>query len=250
MVRGLASRTYNLRRTWPPLPRALFVLGMLVLLWAIVRTQVAATEVFPVDAIGRLIIDDHRLCTAFIVRSDERRAVIDRFGKSAITYENWLATAGHCHGGKLIFQQGGRSYETRVMGLSEGGPNGFDVMILSFLTERQMPALEPAFGAYPQVGDPLMLIGYGSKALMMRVGPLISYDERGRMEIHSYASRGNSGGPVLIPGTRQVVGIGIETTLDKPEGASFYYCVVAGCAVKPPYVAAHIDRLKGIASFH
>jgi hypothetical protein len=228
----------------------MWALGILVLLSAIVLgPEAAGNEAFPVDAIGRLIVDGTRLCTAFIVRSTPHR-IPERFGAPTIVYENWLATAGHCQGSKLVFQQGSRTHEPRVLGFSAAGADGFDVMLLSFVTDKPMPTLESAFGEYPQVGDRLMLIGYGSKALMMRVGPLLRYDDRGHMEIHSYASRGNSGGPVLLPGTRRVVGIGIETTLDKPEGASFFFCVLAGCAVKPPYIAAHIDRLKGIANFH
>ena len=230
--------------------KILCVLGTLVLLTAVVgRTEAADAGASPTDAIGRLIIDGQRLCTAFVVWSGARRGAEGLGGRTTV-YEHWLATAGHCYGGKLVFQQGSQAYEARVIGFSGGGTNGFDVMVMSFVTDRPLPALEPAFGEYPEVGDPLMLVGYGSRALMMRVGPLVRYDERGHMEIRGYASRGNSGGPVLIPGTRRVVGIGIETTLDKPEGASFIYCILAACAVKPPYVAAHIDRLKGIASFH
>ena len=229
--------------------RMVFVLSMLALVSTVGRAGEVAAEQFPTDAIGRLIVEDNRLCTAFIVRSVERH-VVERFGGSSSVYENWLATAGHCFGSKLVFQQGTSVNPVmRIIGFSAGDTVGHDVMVLGFVTHTRMPTLEPAFGVYPQVGDPLMLIGYGAKALMMRVGPLIRYDERGHMEIHGYASRGNSGGPVLIPGTRRVVGIGIETTLDKPEGASYFYCMLAGCAVKPPYVATHIDRLRGIASF-
>lgn len=229
--------------------RILSVLGMLLLLGVLIgRTEAAGSEVFPLDAIGRLIIDGYRLCTAFVVQSIPRQ-VPYRLGGSTTVYENWLATAGHCNGSRLVFQQGTRTYDARVIGFSTAGADSFDVMVAAFVTDKPAPTLEPAFGEYPQAGDPLMLIGYGSRALMMRVGPLVGYDDRGRMEIHSYASRGNSGGPVLIPGTRRAVGIGIETTIDKPAGTSLFYCMLAGCAPKPPYVAAHIDRLKGIASF-
>lgn len=235
------------RRRWT---KIVCVLGLVAIFGSTAgRADVAGAESFPTNAVGRLLIDDHRLCTAFLVRSTERR-YSDRFSGSMVVYENWLATAGHCLGAKLVFQQGPRAYEARAIGFSAGGPSGFDVMVLSFVTEQPMPTLEPAFGQYPQPGDLLMLLGYGSKALMMRVGPLLRYNDRGHMEIHGYASRGNSGGPVLIPGTRRVVGVGIETTLDEPEGASFMYCMLAGCAVKPPYIAAHVDRLKGIASFY
>lgn len=214
------------------------------------RAGTAGAEQFPTDAIGRLIIDGERLCTAFLVHSVDRRFT-DRFGSGpTVMYENWIATAGHCLGGALVFQLGTAKYEvTRIIGYSAPDTHGHDVMVAAFLTRVRLPALEPAFGVFPQIGDPLMLIGYGGKALMMRVGPLTGYDERGYMEISNYASRGNSGGPVLIPGTRRVVGIGIETTINKPEGASLYYCALAGCGVKPPYIAAHIDRLKGIANF-
>jgi len=229
--------------------RTLGLLGVLLLLGALTGRTEAGIDVFPLDAIGRLIIDSTRLCTAFVVRSVPRQ-VPYRLGGSTTVYENWLATAGHCNGGRLIFQQGSRTHEARVIGFSTAGADSFDVMLAAFVTEKPVPSLEPAFGEYPQAGDMLMLIGYGSKALMMRVGPLVGYDDRGRMEIYSYASRGNSGGPVLIPGTRRAVGIGVETNIDKPAGTSFFYCMLAGCAPKPPYVAAHIDRLKGIASFH
>jgi hypothetical protein len=222
---------------------------MAMLLCAVVgQAEVVGGETFSLDAIGRLIVDGYRLCTAFVIRSIPRQ-VPYRLGGHSVVYENWLATAGHCNGGHLTFQQRSKTHDVRIIGFSDAGTDSFDVMLTAFVTDKPMPVLEPAFGEHPQVGDPLMLIGYGSRALMMRVGPLERYDERGRMEIHSYASRGNSGGPVLIPGTRRVVGIGVETTIDKPEGAAFFYCVLAHCAPKPPYVAAPIDRLQGIASF-
>jgi hypothetical protein len=122
-------------------------------------------------------------------------------------------------------------------------------MVAAFTSERAAAALEPAFGEYPQPGDRLLLIGYGRGALMARVGPLEGYDDRGHMLITSHASPGNSGGPVLIPGTRRVVGIGIETTVDRPAGTSALHCVLAPCPVKPPYTAAHIDRIKGVGRF-
>ena len=223
---------------------AIFVLAGLAL-----HSGIAPASNFPVDAIGRLSVDDRSVCTAFVIRSIERR-MPDRFGGGAVLFENWIASAGHCFGTDLVFRTGSATHRIgRVVGYSSGRGSGFDVMVASFVTYSRIEPLEPAFGEFPAVGDPLLLIGYGGKALMMRVGPLVRYDERGYMEIHSYASRGNSGGPVLIPGTRRVVGIGIETTVDRPAGTNHMYCMVAGCAVKPPYVAAPIDALKGIADF-
>lgn len=234
----------------PRRPSPLYALGILALLIGFVgRSDAVGGETFSTDAVGRLIVDGRRLCTAFLIRSFPRQLPY-RLGGHSVAYENWLATAGHCHGEQLVFQQGTRTYEVHVIGFSDAGSDSFDVMLLGFLTEAPLPTLTPAFGVHPQVGDPLMLIGYGSRALMMRVGPLLRYDDRGRMEIHGYASRGNSGGPVLIPGTRRVVGIGVETTIDKPEGASLFYCVLAQCAPKPPYIATHVDRLQGIATFN
>ncbi len=209
----------------------------------------ASAEVFPLDAIGKLLADDNNVCTAFVVRSVER-PLSGRYMMPRTVFENWLVSAGHCYGQRLTFWQPGAAYPVlRILGYSSGGDEGFDVMVATFITSRPRPTLEPAFEVYPQVGEPLLLIGYGRNVLMMRVGPLVGYDTRGHMEIQSYASPGNSGGPVLIPGTRRVVGIGIETTLDRPAGTSSLYCMLGACPVKPPYTATHIDRLRGVASF-
>ncbi len=209
----------------------------------------AGAEGFPVDAVGRLTVDANRLCTAFIVRSIERRSNVP-FGIPRVTYENWIVTAGHCFGRHLLFQHRDTWYPVeRVIAFSVGESLGHDIMVASFPSPGPLPTLEPAFGVYPQVGDRLMLIGYGGRALMVRVDSLLDYDARGRMEINGYASAGSSGGPVLIPGSRLVVGIGIESTVDRPAGAPSLHCVIAKCGVKPPYVAVHVDRLKGLASF-
>ncbi len=209
----------------------------------------ASAEVFPLDAIGKLVVDGSGVCTAFVVRSVPRH-VPSRIGEPSVVYENWLVSAGHCLGNDLVFWQRGTSYPvSHVLAYSSGGTRGFDAMVATFTTYLPVPTLEPAFAEYPKPGDKLMLIGYGHNALMMRVGPLLGYDERGHMEIQSYASPGNSGGPVLIPGTRRVVGIGIETTVDLSKVNARALCFVGTCPIKPPYVAAHIDRLLGMVSF-
>lgn len=203
---------------------------------------------FPVDAVGRLLVDDDGVCTAFVIRSAERY-ILDQFGSMVALYENWLVSAGHCIGTKLVFALHGTSYPVdNILGFSSGGARGYDMMVMVFFTDRPVPALEPAFGEYPAVGDRLLLIGYGRGALMMRVGPVLGYDARGHLIIESFASPGNSGGPVLIPGTRRVVGVGIETTLDVRPGVPLMLCGLGACGVKPPYYAAHIDRLLGIVN--
>lgn len=229
--------------------------ALLLLAFAIMATvpqhmaRAAGPESSILSAIGRLVVDDSRMCTGFVVRSI-RRQFASGYNSPVVVYENWLATAGHCRGEKMIFRQGGTNHEiVRIIGYSSAEDSGFDIMLLAFFTYLPIMPLEPAFGEYPTIGDKLMLVGYGHNALMMRVGPLRGYDDRGNMEIEGYASPGNSGGPVLIAGTRRVVGIGIETTVDRPQGASSLYCLVALCGVKPPYVAAHIDRFLGVANF-
>lgn len=148
-----------------------------------------------------------------------------------------------------MFARNGVQYQvTQVIGFS-GGSMGYDVMIASFQIDAPVPTLEPAFGELPALGDSLLLIGYSYGGTDDSGHPLIAYDGRGHMEIQGYASPRNSGGPVLIPGTRRVVGIGIETTLDRPANASPLHCVLVRCAVKPPYTAAHIDRILGVARF-
>lgn len=203
---------------------------------------------FPIDAVGRLFVNDDGVCTAFVIHSAERY-VVDQFGRVVAVYENWLVSASHCIGTKLVFILNGTSHPVQgILGFSAGGPRGYDVMVMAFFTNHPVPALEPAFGEYPAIGDRLMLIGYGRGALMMRVGPVLGYDGRGHLVIESFASPGNSGGPVLIPGTRRVVGVGIETTLDVRPGVPLVVCGLGACGVKPPYYAAHIDRLLGMVN--
>jgi len=131
----------------------------------------------------------------------------------------------------MVFQRAGARYTvTHLIGFSSGEGRGFDVLVAAFPTPAPMPVLELAFGEYPRPGDPLLLIGYGRTALMMRVGPLRGYDERERLEVEGFAGPGNSGGPLLIPGTRRVVGIAVESAVDLPAWAS------------PMHVASLISR--------
>jgi trypsin-like peptidase len=206
----------------------------------------------PVDAIGRLTTDEIR-CTGFVVHSQkhqvEQMGSYRGGGALVDVYENWIVTAGHCAGANMVFHLGhrGGDYPVRVVGFS--GPrfiSGHDVLVGRFSSDWAIPTLEPAFGYQPQAGEPLMLIGYGFGALMARVGAFEGLNEFGQLTIHSYGSPGNSGGPVLIPGTRRVVGIGVETTTAAPPGVSPVYCRFVGCAIKPPYFATPIDRIRDL----
>ncbi len=225
----------------------LIALGALILAISGHPTPASADSSL-IDAIGRLFIDDSGVCTAFVVRSVEQQG--PHHGHSAAVYENWIVSAGHCVGGKLVFMQRGIAYPiVGILGFSSPGLWGHDVMVGVFLSDHPMPTLQPAFGEYPQPGDKLLLVGYGRGALMMRVGPVLGYDERGHLVIENFASPGNSGGPVIIPGTRRVVGVGIETTVDQRPGVPVFLCGFGACGVKPPYYASHIDWLRGLVSF-
>src|SRR3989442_15190680 len=102
----------------------LCALGMLVLLSAVVgRPEPVGGETFSTDAVGRLIVDGRRLCTGFVIRSTPRQLPY-RLGGHTIVYENWLSTAGHCHGEQLTFQQGTRTYDVPVIGFSDAGAEG------------------------------------------------------------------------------------------------------------------------------
>src|SRR3989441_7753242 len=131
--------------------KILCVLGTLVLLTAVVgRTDAADADASPTDAIGRLIIDGQRLCTAFVVWSGARRGAEGLGGRTTV-YEHWLATAGHCYGGEVGFQQGGEGYEGRGIGFWGGGGHGFGGVGVWVVCDRAPPALEAAFGAHRQV---------------------------------------------------------------------------------------------------
>lgn len=226
----------------------------LVAAFVFLLSSAGHTWSLPIDALGRLTVDRTFLCTAFVVRSEPfaARAENDRWTERDNTiYRNWVVTAGHCVQGVEQFQYlpalgSNPHWGGRVVGFSGAGQH--DIAVLWFYSYLPDSTLQPAFDHMPAIGDPLLLIGYGRRVLMARVGPLVGYDDRGHMVISSYATKGNSGAPVLIPGTRLVVGVGIETTLDAPPYVSnpYLYCLLAPCGVKPPYYAVHIDRLRGL----
>src|SRR2546428_14119738 len=119
--------------------KILCVLGTLVLLTAVVgRTEAADAGASPTDAIGRLIIDGQRLCTAFVVWSGARRGA-EGFGGRTTVYEHWLATAGPCYGGGGVFLQGGGAYVGGGIGFLGGGGLRANVMGVRFVAARPRP---------------------------------------------------------------------------------------------------------------
>src|SRR2546422_9086932 len=120
--------------------KILCVLGTLVLLTAVVgRPEAADADASPTDAIGRLIIDGQRLCTAFVVWSGARRGAEGLGGRTTV-YEHWLATAGHCYGGKDVVQPGGEAYEARGIGFCGGGSKRFDGVGVWVVARQPRPA--------------------------------------------------------------------------------------------------------------
>ncbi len=98
---GLDSLVRQRGRLWLPV---LIALGTLVL-GINNHPARASAENGPIDAVGRLLIDDRGVCTAFIIRSLEQQDL--PHGQSAAGYENWIVSAGHCVGSKLLFVQRG-----------------------------------------------------------------------------------------------------------------------------------------------
>lgn len=201
-------------------------------------------------AVGRLKVEGG-WCTAFVARSFPV-TVQGRFGEGYTIYENWIVTAGHCaintqYISFLPSTAGRQNYfwDESLIGMSVG----YDVALIKAWSFKLSPSLALSFGEEPTVGDSLMMVGYGRKSLMARVGRLVGYGELGEMVIDNYAQPGNSGAPVLIPGTNRVVGIGVGSTVNYPPGVNtpYPYCYVATCSRKPPYFAARVDWLRGLA---
>jgi len=201
-------------------------------------------QAWPLDAIGRLVVDDAVLCTAFVVRS-EGVAVPTWWGAREVIYRNWLVTAGHCAEGRGRFSfrpaRGGTVWGERVVGFSAGSQH--DVAVLWVHSYQALPTLEPAWDERLEAGARLLLVGYGRGAMMARVGSFLGYAENGDLTVESTASPGNSGGPVIIAGTRRVVGIAVRTNI-KPAPAAA--CLFGLCVPIPPYYAVPIDRVKGV----
>ena len=213
--------------------------------------RVGAGSLLPVDAVGRLVLNGRYVCAAFPIRSEQLPTPP---GSESATYRNWLVTAGHCleqimfrgQPAFLVNTRGGdvaypaAAYPTVPAGFSAGRPWGFDVAVLVFWTPRPLPVLEPAFNHQPADGDWLVAAGYPRGVLSFIGGRYLGRNEDQQLLVDAPMSRGSSGGPVLIPGTRKVVGVVVEATVSQSEEAP-YACMFKVCAVDRPYKAASID---------
>jgi hypothetical protein len=76
--------------------------------------------------------------------------------------------------------------------------------------------------------------------LTYSVGRYQSTTAHDLVAVDALLSQGSSGGPVVILGTRKVIGIVAEGTLKQPA-ASTGPCISVGCATERPYLAVPID---------
>jgi hypothetical protein len=229
-------------------------LGPTALLVALLAAGIPSSEagaagVLPTDAIGRLLVSGQFVCTAFVIRS-ERVASVD--GGERPTYRNWVVTAGHCvipavSGGKPTFlvaprgavPGGHRTHPLVPAGFSGGRPWGYDVGVFVYWTLHPVPILEPLFNYPIRDGEWLLAAGFSRGVLSYSVGRYQSTTDD-LVAVDALLSQGSSGGPVVILGTRNVIGIVAEGTLKQPAAAAGP-CIFVACATERPYFAVPID---------
>lgn len=211
----------------------------------------------PVEAIGRLVVDGKFLCTAFPVRTQVIPA--DPGSNNGATHRNWLVTAGHCLGNQMVYRQPmirvtsphglvvypERTHPVFPLGFSGRPPEGFDIAVLEYTSSYPAPFLEPAFDSQLNGGDSLLAAGFSRGVLYVVVGRFLGRNADGQLIVDALLSRGSSGGPVLIPGTRRVVGIIVEGT-PKRRDERPYACVFTACETDRPFKAAPINWILQI----
>lgn len=206
----------------------------------------------PVEAIGRLVVDGKFLCTAFPVRT--QAIPVDPRANNGATHRNWLVTAGHCLGRQMVYRQPmiriksphglvvypERTHPAFPVGFSGRPPGGFDIAVLEYASSYPAPILEPAFDSQPREGEWLLTAGYSRGVLYVSVGRYLGRNDDDQLVVDAVLSWGSSGGPVLIPGTRRVVGIVVEGT-PKRRDEGVYACVFTSCETERPYKAVPIN---------
>jgi hypothetical protein len=91
-------------------------------------------------------------------------------------------------------------------------------------------------------GEPLLVIGYSSRALHAYVAPFVGYTSEGQMAVAHVANRGMSGSPVLNS-NGEVVGVLVALKVK-----SVLACALGRCEREPKYYAETIDRAVGLVS--
>lgn len=230
----------------------MFALAIIVLHLAVPTASTG--NMFPVDAVGRLVVDGKHLCTAFPVRTEAIPFSPHADPDRSPTHRNWLVTAGHCVGRQMVYRQPARRFRSphglivypermhsaSPVGFSGIPPGGFDIAVLEYTTSYSAPVLEPAFNNEVREGDLLLAAGYSRGVLQYSVGRYLGRNQDEQLVIDAVLSSGSSGGPVLIPGTRRVVGIIVEGTPKRMEGG-VYACIFKRCETDRPYKAVPIS---------
>jgi hypothetical protein len=228
--------------------RVLIVLAAVLSVAAVQVPAGTAAGAFPTETIGRLVVNGRFVCTAFLIRSEETASSIE---SEQTIYRNWLVTAGHCVEQSLFDTQpvfllasrggAGRDNAHPVVpaGFSGRRPSGYDIAVLVFWTAHPIPTLEPAFSYPLRDGEWLVSAGFPRGVLSYAVGGYLGTNAHQLLLVDAPLSQGSSGSPVLLLGTRRVVGVIVEGTLKEslsPAGA----CIVAHCVTDRPSLAAPI----------
>src|SRR3990172_10912004 len=203
-----------------------------------------APPALPVDTVGRLVVvPPGGVCTAFAVRSQYKRVRTSYRGGETDAWETLVATAGHCVvvGGhdivtnKIAYMYYHSPYDVVTAWLDKpfGIPasyrafyaevvgftlsRGLDAALLRVYSQYPVPTLRPKWGYVPRRGEKMVSVSYPAGSFVARVGEVIEIDERGFIGVYNTVSSGSSGSPMILQGTREVVGIIVESSCAKSE---------------------------------
>jgi hypothetical protein len=109
-----------------------------------------------------------------------------------------------------------------------------------YWTAHPVPVLEPLLNHPLRDGEWLLAAGFSRGVLSYSVGRYQSTDAHDLVAVDALLSQGSSGGPVVILGTRKVIGVVAEGTLKQPAVAAGP-CTFLSCATDRPYLAVPID---------
>jgi hypothetical protein len=230
-------------------PRIIVLILAAVL--AIPATGWASTSTwgFPLEAIGRIVDDEGKIrCTAFVIRSDRREYVEERGeGTTSYMWMNRLVTASHCAEKAYKFVPHGDHYGYRLYLVAISTiSGGWDVAIFGFVTTSQYPTLRVAnTPAVP--GDEVMKVGYGRAVFTVKLGTVTEIDKRGDLVLSLATWPGDSGSPILLLDTNEVVGILHSGAVQPPGGTNdTLVCMMVPCRSVPPSYASPISAATGM----